>query len=213
MKNPRFIGQRTFSPEEYLEIERLAESRSEYIDGHIRSMAGESLSHSRICANIGGEARSQLKGKDCETFSPNMKVRTSNSSLFAYPDLLIVCGKPEFHDTKTDVVTNPKVIFEVLSPSTERYDRQEKFLRYRMGNPTLTEYILISQHVPFVQQFVKQPDGQWVYLDHGSLTDEVHIASVGITLSMKEIYERVEFQEDNTFETLLSAEPTDGELN
>ena len=88
-----------------------------------------------------------------------MKVRTSNASLFSYPDLTIVCGEPQFHDVKKDVLTNPKVVFEVLSPSTADYDRTTKFQRYRMGNETLTDYILVSQDKCFVEHFRKSADG------------------------------------------------------
>ena len=112
-----------FTPEEYLNFERKAEFRHEYLDGEIYEMAGESLSHSRVCVNLAREVGNKLKGKNCEALSPNMKVKTSTASLFSYPDLTIVCGEPLFHDTKKDVLVNPKVIFEVLSPSTADYDR------------------------------------------------------------------------------------------
>ena len=144
------------TPEDYLIFEREADSRHEYLDGEIYALAGESLSHSRVCINLGGEVRAKLKGKSCEPLSPNMKVRTSNASLFSYPDLTIVCGEPQFHDVKKDVLTNPKVVFEVLSPSTAEYDRTTKFQRYRMGNETLTDYILISQDKCFVEQFTNK---------------------------------------------------------
>lgn len=122
-----------YTPEEYLEFERNAAERHEFVDGYLAEMAGESLSHSRICVNINREVSNGLLGKKCEALSPNMKVRTSDASLFSYPDLTIVCGEPQFHDCKKDVIVNPKVIFEVLSPATEKYDRTLKFQRYRLG--------------------------------------------------------------------------------
>ena len=118
-----------FTPEDYLIFEREADTRHEFLDGGIYQMGGESLPHSRICINLSGEVRQQLKGKRCEALSPNMKVRTANASLFSYPDLTVVCGEPKFHDTKKDVLTNPQVVFEVLSPSTADYDRTTKFQR------------------------------------------------------------------------------------
>lgn len=187
---------RRYSPEEYLELERQARNRHEFLDGVIYAMEGESLSHSRICTNLSGEVRSKLKGKPCEPLSPNMKVRTSNASLFSYPDLTILCGEPLLHDSKKDVLTNPKVIFEVLSPSTEKYDRTTKFLRYRMGNETLTDYILVSQDRPFLEHFTRQPDGNWLYRSFNQFLDNVVIESVGISLSLSEIYERVELVEE-----------------
>jgi Uma2 family endonuclease len=195
MAIPQEKIRRRYTAEEYLESERAAEYRHEFLDGQIFAMAGESLSHSRICTNLSGEARTKLKGKPCEALSPNMKVRTSSASLFAYPDLTIVCGEPQFHDVKKDVLTNPQVIFEVLSPSTEIYDRTTKFQRYRLGNETLTDYILVSQDKTFVEHFTKQSDGNWLYRSFSEMTDLVRIETVDCELSLSEIYDRVEFQE------------------
>ena len=189
LKTERFI-----TPEEYLEAERVSESRHEFLDGDVYAMAGESLSHSRVCTNLSGEVRDKLKGRSCEPLSPNMKVRTSNASLFAYPDLTIVCGEPRFHGLKKDVLVNPKVIFEVLSPSTENYDRTTKFMSLRMGNETLTDYILVSQEMLFVEHFTRQDDGDWRYRSYSNLDESFEIESVECTLSLAEIYDRVEFE-------------------
>ena len=185
------------TPEDYLSFERESEARHEFLDGEIFQMAGESLSHSRVCINLGGEVRAKLKGKSCEALSPNMKVRTSTASLFSYPDLTIVCGEPLFHDRKKDVLTNPQVIFEVHSPSTAEYDRTTKFQRYRMDNETLTDYILVSQDKPFVEHFFRQTDGKWLYQSYGALEDFLKIETIDCELSLREIYDRVEL----TFET------------
>lgn len=181
-----------FTPEDYLTFERESDSRHEFLDGEIYAMAGESLSHSRVCINLGGEVRAKLKGKPCEALSPNMKVQTSNASLFSYPDLTIVCGEPRFHDVKKDVLTNPKVVFEVLSPSTADYDRTTKFQRYRMGNETLTDYILVSQDKCFVEHFRKSANGDWLYQSYAALEDDLKIATIDCELSLREIYDRVE---------------------
>lgn len=186
--------ERDFSPEEYLDFERAGDVRHEFLDGQVFAMAGESLMHSRVCTNLSGEVRAKLKGKSCEPLSPNMKVRTSTASLFAYPDLTIVCGEPQFHDTKKDVLINPKIIFEVLSPLTEKYDRTTKFARFRMGNESLTDYILVSQDRPLVEHFTKQIDGDWVYRSYGELGDTFDIESIEISLDLSEIYDRVEFE-------------------
>lgn len=183
----------SLSPDEYLDLERSSDTRHEYLDGNVFGMAGESLAHSRVCVNLSGEVRDKLKGKGCEPLSP-MKVRTSNASLFAYPDLTIVCGEPLFHDTKKDVLVNPKVIFEVLSPSTEKYDRTTKFMRFRMGNETLTDYVLVSQEKPFVEHFTRQADGDWRYRSYSDLSESFDIESVECRLSLSEIYDRVEFE-------------------
>lgn len=182
------------APEDYLRFERESTERHEFLDGEIYQMAGESLAHSRVCVNLAGEVRNELKGKSCEPLSPNMKVRTSTANLFSYPDLTIVCGAPVFHDAKKDVLTNPKVIFEVLSPSTAEYDRTTKFQRYRMGNETLTDYILVSQDKPFVEHFTKEQNGNWLYRSHAEMSDVLKIKTVGCEINLAEIYDRVEFE-------------------
>jgi Uma2 family endonuclease len=187
--------EKLLTPDEYLAFERESEIRHEYLDGKVFAMAGESLSHSRICVNLAGELRAKLKGKPCEPLSPNMKVRTSTASLFSYPDVTVVCGEPIFHDLKKDVLINPLVIIEVLSPSTANYDRTRKFQRYRMGNETLTDYVLVTQEFAFVEHYVKQNDGNWVYASYGDVNLEVSIDSIGCILSLREIYDRVELNE------------------
>lgn len=207
---PKLKIRNTFTAEDYLAFERDADVRHEFVDGEIFAMAGESLSHSRVCSNLLGEAHIKLKGGSCEALSPNMKVRTSAASMFAYPDLTIVCGEPQLHDSKKDVLTNPKVIFEVLSPSTEKYDRTTKFLRYRMGNETLSDYILVSQDMAFVEHFSKQSDGNWNYRSFAALDDVLDIKSVGIELSLTEIYNRVELLDE--LEETDGIERKEGEL-
>jgi Uma2 family endonuclease len=181
-----------YTPEDYLTFEREADSRHEFLDGEIYQMAGESLSHSPVCMNLAREVGNKLKGKPCEALSPNMKVRTSSASLFAYPDLTIVCGEPLFHDTKKDVLVNPQVIFEVLSPSTENYDRTTKFQRYRTGNETLTDYVLVSQDKIFVEHFTKQSGGDWLYRSYGEIGDVLEIETIECDLDVREIYDRIE---------------------
>lgn len=182
------------TPEDYLIFEREADARHEFLDGKIFQLNGANLSQSRICVNLAAEIGKVLKGKGCEPLSPNMKVRTSTASLFSYPDLTIVCGEPQFHDKKKDVLTNPQVIFEVLSPSTADYDRTTKFQRYRLGNETLTDYVLVSQDKPFVEHFIKQADGNWIYKSYGAIGDVLNVETVECELSLREIYDRIEFE-------------------
>ena len=189
-----------YSPEEYLELERKSETRHEYfdgviypLDGVVYAMAGESLSHSRICINLAGEVRAKLKGKNCEALSPNMKVRAEGKGMYAYPDLTIVCGEPTFHDVKKDVLINPKVIFEVLSPSTERYDRGEKFQYYKNETPSLADYILVSQDQILVEQFTKQENESWLYRSCSKAEDILRIESIEAEVALQDIYVRVEF--------------------
>ena len=185
-----------YTPEEYLELERLAIVRHEYFEGEIRQMAGESLKHSQICVNLTGEIRAQLKGKPCQALSPNMKVRAETKGLFAYPDLTVVCGEPVFHDQKRDVLLNPRVIFEVLSPSTERYDRTMKFFKYRHEIADLTDYVVVSQDSAFVEHYEKQTDRRWIHTVVGGLENALNIVSIDCRLTLAEIYDRVEITPD-----------------
>lgn len=183
------------APEDYLKFERESLERHEFLDGRIYQMAGESLSHSRVCMNLAREVGNKLKNSPCEALSPNMKVRAASASLFAYPDLTIVCGEPLFHDLKKDVLVNPKVIIEVLSPSTAQYDRTKKFQKYRMGNETLTDYILITQEYAFIEHYIKQPDGSWLYRSYDDVEESFAIETIDCELSLREIYDRVELKE------------------
>lgn len=191
MSLPRTLSH--FSPEEYLAFERGTDARHEYLDGHVYAMAGESIEHSRICVNVAGELRSRLKGSPCEVLSPNMKVVTSPSGLFSYPDVVVICGEPRFYDERRDILTNPTVVFEVLSPSTEAYDRGEKFLRYRTQVATLLEYVLVSQHRPLVEHYVRQTDGSWSYSSAGDLSEAIDLPSIDCRLPLSEIYDRIVF--------------------
>lgn len=181
------------SPEEYLTIERDSDVRSEYLDGHILTMAGESTAHSQISVNLIGELYAKLKKTPCQVFSPNMKVRISSKSMFAYPDVTIVCGQPIFHDTKKDVLTNPRVIFEVLSPSTEKYDRIEKFMRYRTELPSLTDYILVSQDLPIVEHYCEENAEKWTHKFIVGTNEILSIAAIDCEIGLAEIFDRVEF--------------------
>ena len=145
-----------YSAEEYLVLERESEERHEYLDGEIYAMAGESAEHGAICTNLSGQLYNQLRGKDCQVFSKDMKVRSGPSprsghrpkGLYSYPDLSIVCGELKFHDEHRDVLLNPTVIIEVLSPTTEAFDRGEKWARYQIWLPELSDYLPVSQSKP-----------------------------------------------------------------
>lgn len=184
--------------EEYLASEREAEERHEWLDGLVYKMAGESPEHSLISTNIIGELSIQLRGTPCAVYSPNMKVRAQllpipgRKGLFAYPDALVVCGKPLFHDVQRDVITNPKVIVEVLSPRTNRYDHEEKFEKYQQ-NKSLTDYLLVSQKRPHIQHFSRKPRGRWEYVIETKLTGTILIASIKCKLKLKDVYDRIEF--------------------
>lgn len=182
-----------FTIKNYLDFERLSKERHEFLDGTVYAMAGESPRHSTICFNLYIIVGSQIRGKRCRGFSPNMKIATNNQGLFSYPDLAIVCGEPVLHNTKGDVLLNPAVIFEVLSPSTEHYDRGEKFLRYINGIETLTDYVLISQDKPLIGRFEKQADGEWAKTEFAGLESVLRLESIECEIALEELYNLIEF--------------------
>jgi Uma2 family endonuclease len=190
----------TISPEEYLRREREAEERHEYDNGRIYAMAGESPNHSRICINAARETSAKLKGKSCEAFSPNMKVCINAAGKFFYPDLSIVCGEARYHDRERDALLNPKVIMEVLSPSSEKRDRSVKFLAYQQIE-SLTDYLLVSQDRLLVEHFARQDSGQWLYTVYTDLSASVHLSSIGCDLPLAEIYDRVVLPEPEEIES------------
>lgn len=180
-----------YSPEDYLRMERVAESKHEYINGYVYAMAGESPNHGRIKMDAATVLNIRLRSKSCETFTSDMKVRTPGLNIFGYPDVLVVCGKLVFHDQFKDVILNPKAIIEVLSPSTEIYDRGEKFASYRQLE-SLTDYILIAQDKVRVEHFVRHGKF-WLLAEETDLTQSIYIESIDCRLSLQEIYARVEF--------------------
>ena len=190
-----------YTVDEYLAMERAAEERHIYLDGEIIAMAGESLSHGRISVNVVASLVAQLKGKPCEVLTKDTKVRSgpipmpgrSRKGLFSYPDILVVCGEIEFHDSHRDVILNPKVIIEGLSESTEAFDRGGKFKKLQNHNPTLTDYVLISQDKPQIEHFRRKSDGEWSYRLHSGLKASVAIASIRCTLKLTDVYDRVKF--------------------
>jgi Uma2 family endonuclease len=187
-----------YTPEEYLALERAAFERHEWLDGLIYAMAGESPQHSLISSNINAILNLQLRGKPCATYSPNMKVYSRLSSdvglkgLFSYPDCMVVCGQALFHDKHRDVLINPRLVIEVLSPTAERYDRGKKFLRYQQ-NASLTDYVLVAQAYPSVEHYSRQTNGSWLYSVTTELTASVALASLECQLPLAEVYDRIEF--------------------
>jgi len=182
-----------FTVADYLDYERNAPERHEFLDGNVYAMAGESPRHSTICFNLYSIIGNQLRGKRCRGYSPNMKVASNEKGLYSYPDLAIVCGQPKYHDEKGDVLTNPTVIFEVLSPSTESYDRGEKFLRYMGGIESLTDYILISQNNPTIEHFQKQSNGEWKKTEIEEIDSVLKIDSIECEIPLTELYDLVKF--------------------
>lgn len=188
-----------YTPDQYLEWERAAPVKSEYFDGQIFAMAGASEAHNLITLNIAGELRQQFKGKPCRTYSNDMRVKVSESGLYTYPDVVVVCGERVFSDAVQDTLENPTVIFEVLSPTTEAYDRGAKFAQFRRL-PSLQEYVLVSQTEFLVEQFVRQSDRNWLFLESYGEAASVSLLTLAVTLPLSEIYDRIEFPPPVPFE-------------
>jgi Uma2 family endonuclease len=182
-----------YSRQEYLDRERASNLRHEYHAGEIFAMSGGSANHSLICANLAGILGDQLRGGPCRRYESNLKVWIEEFHRYVYPDATIVCGQSLFEDHKCDVLLNPQVICEVLSESTEKHDRGNKFRWYR-SLPTFREYLLISQEAPLVERFFRHDNDDWLIADYRGLDAFVELGAVpGCRLSLAELYEGVEF--------------------
>jgi Uma2 family endonuclease len=179
------------APEKYLEIERKTETKSEYYNGEMFAMGGASRQHAMIALNIGGELRSLLRDRPCSVYSTDLRVKIP-SGLHTYPDVLVVCGEHRFVDEHEDTLLNPTVIVEVLSPSTQAYDRGRKFEHYR-SLESLKEYILVDQTLPHVEQYVRQPDNKWLLTVFNGMDKAVDLPSIVCRLPLAEVYHKVEF--------------------
>jgi Uma2 family endonuclease len=182
-------GQVTYTPAEYLELERAAETKSEYRAGQIVAMTGVSRAHSLIVGNLLGEMRQQLRGSSCEVHSNDLRVRVSRTGLYTYPDVVVACGEILFEDDQVDTLLNPVVVIEVLSPSTEAYDRGEKFAHYRRLD-SLQEYVLVAQDRVRVERYVRQGE-QWVLSELSAREDVLALTAIDCQIGLREIYERV----------------------
>lgn len=177
-----------YTPEEYLALDRAAPTRSEYYAGEIFAMAGASEEHNIITLNVATELRAGLRGGPCRPFSADMRVSIGEAEMYAYPDVVVVCGERRFADERRDVLLNPTLIIEVLSPTTEACDRGGKFIGYRRLE-SLQEYLLIAQDRPHIEQYTRQPDGHWLLSEAQGLEAALHLPSVHLDLALSEVYE------------------------
>lgn len=192
-----------YSTEEYLERERKSLERHEYLDGEIFEMSGESPAHGAISMNLSGILHRQLVGTPCQAFAKDTQVRSgphdqsqhSIKGLFSYPDLVVVCGELKFYDKYQHVITNPRVIFEVLSPATQVFDRSVKWMRYQAWLPTLADYVLVSQEMPVIENFHRDEGGSWIYTATKELDSILQLPAISCHLSLSGVYDRVVFPE------------------
>ena len=182
-------AQTLITPEEYLARERKALEKSEYRNGQIHAMPGASRAHNLITVNIPSELHFQLRERTCEVYSNDMRVKVSAAGLYTYPDVVVVCDEPRFEDNQFDILLNPTVLIEVLSPSTAAYDRGEKFASYQKLD-SLCEYVLISQDRVRVKHYLRQEDA-WNLTEFHSLTDVLQLVSIECELSLQAIYAKV----------------------
>jgi Uma2 family endonuclease len=183
------------TPEEYLARERLAATKSEYYDGQIYAMSGASRPHILVAGNLYTEINVQLRGRDCEVYSNDMRVRVDQTGLYTYPDIVAVCGKPQLLDAEVDTLLNPQLIVEVLSPSTEAYDRGKKFAHFQRLE-SLQEYILVAQDQVRVERYSRQGT-QWLLTTWDSLDSTLPIESIGCQVQLRVIYDKVVFPEQD----------------
>jgi len=180
------------TPEQYLDIEREAERKSEYWQGEMFAMAGVGEPHNLLVLNIGVQIHPQLRSSACRTYANDMRVHISATGLHTYPDIVVVCGVPQFLDGCRDTLLNPTLIVEVLSPSTEAFDRGRKFENYQSID-SLKQYLLVASERVHADLFTRQPGGQWLLTAAGSIDDTVDLESVGCRITLRVSYERVEF--------------------
>lgn len=204
MKTTALLQTKKYTPEEYLALEDEAEYKSEYWNGYIIPLhggeppilAGADVNHVQIVTNLTETLSPRLKKKSCRTFSNDLKIWIPNRGKFFYPDVLVVCGKLEFYQKRRDTIINPKLIIEVLSDSTASFDRSEKFWLYQTLE-TLREYVLISQDKAVVEQYIRRDDNNWIYKATIGNSSIVDFESVETKVNLNEIYDLVEFEEEN----------------
>jgi Uma2 family endonuclease len=182
------------SPQEYLEQERKAEYKSEYLNGEVFAMSGAREAHVLIGTNLVTELSLALRDKPCRVYNSDLRLRVNPTGayLYCYPDITVTCEKPNFEDGELDTLLNPLFLIEILSDSTERRDRRVKAPLYRkLGS--LREYLLVSQHEPHVERYTRQVNGEWLYEEADGLDSSIELLSLGVILKLSEIYRQVEF--------------------
>jgi Uma2 family endonuclease len=180
------------TPEQYLEIERAAESKSEYFNGEMFAMAGGSLNHGRVFRNLLTSLNGQLEDRSCEVAGSDLRLQVSPTGLYTYPDIVVFCGKPKFADPRKDTITDATVIIEVLSPSTVNYDRGFKFEQYRRI-PSLKDYIVIAQDRVYLEHWTHKDDGSWNLRETSDSNEVIQLPSIECSFRLAEAYERVDF--------------------
>lgn len=184
--------ERVYTSDEYLELERKSNYKSEFLEGQIYAMSGGSPKHAGISANIIKKIGNQLEDGPCHVYTSDLKVRTTANGLFAYPDVTVICGNMIFHDEEEDVIVNPTLLVEVLSRTTEAYDRGRKWAQYQ-SIASLQTYVLVSQNESRIEQFVRQPDDTWLLSTVAGMDKSIYLASIDCTLALSDVYKGIDF--------------------
>ena len=182
----------TWSVQDYLAFERTSAEKHEYLDGDIYLMTGASANHNLIVGNIYASLHAQLRQRPCVVYPSDLRVKVSQTGLYTYPDISVTCDTPQFEDTQQDTLLNPTVIVEVLSPSTENYDRGKKFQHYRTLD-SLQEYLLAAQDSPRLERYLRQENEQWLFSDVSQWDARLELPSIGCTLLLSDVCEKVTF--------------------
>lgn len=188
------IPKTLLSPEQYLDQERRAEFRSEYYRGEVFAMAGASFEHTLIKDNLARKTGNQLEDGPCRVLTSDIRVKVNATGLYTYPDIVVVCEPPQFEDTHVDTLLNPSILIEVLSDSTEKYDRGDKFRQFRQI-PSLREYVLVSQNCALVERYVRQSNDDWLLTTFDELSGVFEFASVAVRIALSEVYRGVSLSE------------------
>lgn len=186
-------AERRYSVEQYLALERRAETKSEYLDGRIFAMAGSSRRHNLITSNLVRELGNRLRERPCEVYASDMRVKVKRTGLYTYPDVVVACGEPTFEDAEVDTLLDPVLLVEVLSKSTAAYDRGEKFEHYR-ALPSVREVLLVDQEKVHVVHFHRQDDDTWLLTETHDLRDELQVPSLDMALPLADVYAKVTWQ-------------------
>lgn len=184
------------TPEAYLAQEEQALQRHDYYRGNVYAHAGGSVNHNRIAGNLNARFNLSLRKTPCEAFTSDMRLLVKSHDLYTYPDAMIVCGKPEFARARNDTIVNPLVIVEVLSPSTQDYDRGQKFELYR-AIPTLADYVLVHQDRVFIEYYHRERDGRWILTEITGVDAKLALQAVEISIPVRELYDRVDWLIEN----------------
>jgi len=181
------------SPEEYLELEYTNDHRHEYVAGEIYAMSGGSWNHSVIISNTNRSLGNQLEEKACMSLASDMRLHVASAKAYRYPDVMVVCGDPQFHNDRTDIITNPTVLIEVLSQSTASIDHIEKKYEY-FQIPSVKEYLLISQDQPHIERYLRQDNDSLLNNTVSGLGATIELTSLNCTLKLSDVYQNVTFE-------------------